>query len=98
MIKTLGYLLFGICCISFLAILIVPIMGFSAKHIAGITITLIIIGEVTFYLSLILLGKGFFNKIRDKLKLRHSKPANNDQDSLKKFNNTTKTKNGQESK
>jgi hypothetical protein len=77
MIKTLGYILFGLCCISFLSILIVPILGFSAKQIAGITIVLVIIGEVTFYLSLILLGKSFFNKIKDKLKLRKSKSSIN---------------------
>jgi hypothetical protein len=52
-------------------------LGFSAKQIGGITIVLIIIGEVTFYISLILLGKSFFNKIKDKLKLRKSKPSGN---------------------
>jgi hypothetical protein len=86
MIKTLGYLLFGICCISFFAILVIPLMGFSPRQIAGITITLIIIGEVSFYLSLIFLGKSFFKKIKDKLKLRKSKDANNDHDHLGKFN------------
>jgi hypothetical protein len=73
MVKTLGYVLFGICCISFLAILIVPLMGLSGKQIAGTTIALVIVGEVTFYLSLILLGKAFYNKIREKLKFRKSK-------------------------
>jgi hypothetical protein len=77
MIKTLGYILFGICCVSFLSILIVPLLGFSAKQVAGITIVLVIIGEVTFYISLILLGKSFFNKIKDKLKLRKSKSSIN---------------------
>jgi len=77
MIKTLGYILFGICCISFLSILIVPLVGFSGKQIAGITIVLVILGEVTFYISLILLGKSFFNKIKEKLKLRKSKSSIN---------------------
>jgi len=77
MIKTIGYILFGICCISFLSILIVPLVGFSGKQIAGITIVLVIIGEVTFYISLILLGKSFFNKIKEKLKLRKSKSSIN---------------------
>jgi len=77
MIKTLGYILFAICCLSFLSILIVPLLGFSAKQIAGITIVLVIIGEVTFYISLILLGKSFFNKIKDKLKFRKSKSSSN---------------------
>lgn len=73
MIKIFGYILFAICCISFLAILIIPVLGFSAKQIAGITITLVVIGEVTFYLSLIFLGKSFFKKIKSKLQLRKNK-------------------------
>jgi len=75
MIKTLGYILFGICCLSFLSILLVPFLGFSAKQIAGVTLVLVIIGEATFYISLILLGKSFFNKIKDKLKLKKSKSS-----------------------
>lgn len=77
MIKTIGYILFGICCISFLSILIIPLMGFSAKQIAGITLALVIIGEVTFYSSLVFLGKGFFSKIKEKLKFRKIKSDDN---------------------
>lgn len=66
MIKTIGYTLFLICCISFLSILIVPLLGFSARQIATITIVLIIIGEVTFYTSLIFLGKSFYKKIKER--------------------------------
>jgi hypothetical protein len=73
MLKTIGYILFGICTISFLSILIVPLLGFTAKQVAGITVALIIIGEATFYLSLIFLGKGFYDKIKSKLKFRKSK-------------------------
>jgi hypothetical protein len=73
MVKTLGYILFGICCISFLGILIVPLLVFPARQVAGLTVALLIIGEITFYVSLIFLGKAFFNKIKDKLKFRKAK-------------------------
>ncbi len=67
MIKTIGYTLFLICCISFLSILIVPLLGFSGKQIATITIVLIITGEVTFYASLLFLGKSFYKKIKERV-------------------------------
>lgn len=73
MIKIIGYILFLICCISFLLILVFPWFGFSKSQIAGITVGLIITGEVTFYLSIIILGKSFYNKIRNILKFRKSK-------------------------
>jgi hypothetical protein len=66
MIKTIGYTLFLVCCIAFLSILIVPLLGFSGKQIATITIVLIIVGEVTFYASLVFLGKSFYKKIKDR--------------------------------
>jgi hypothetical protein len=55
-----------------LSILIIPLLGFSAKQIAGITVILIIIGEITFYLSLIFLGKSFYYKIKSRLKFKKS--------------------------
>ena len=54
-------------------ILIVPWFGFSKIQIAGITTGLIITGEILFYLSLIILGKSFFNKIKSKLKFWKTK-------------------------
>ncbi len=69
--KTIGYTLFIICCIAFLSILVFPLLGFTAKQLAGITVILIIIGEVTFYVSLIFLGKGFYSKIKSMLKFRN---------------------------
>lgn len=66
MIKTIGYTLFLICCIAFLSILIVPLLGFPGRQIATITLILIIIGEVTFYASLIFLGKSFYKKIKER--------------------------------
>jgi hypothetical protein len=78
MIKITGYILLLICCILFLSILIVPWLGFSKGQIAGITTGLIIGGEITFYLSLILLGRSFFDKIKRKLKFWKKKTNNPD--------------------
>ena len=49
-------------------ILIVPWFGFSKIQIAGITTGLIIAGEICFYLSLFILGRSFYDKIKNKLK------------------------------
>ena len=68
MFKIIGYVLLVISCISFILIPIIPWFGFSKGHIAGIRIVLIIIGEILFYLSLFILGKSFYAKIKNKLK------------------------------
>ncbi|HBZ20690.1 MAG TPA: hypothetical protein DEO60_06155, partial [Bacteroidales bacterium] len=73
LVKTTGYILLLISCISFLMILVVPWLGFTKIQIAGITTGLIIAGEILFYLSLFLLGRGFYDKIKSKLKFRKSK-------------------------
>jgi hypothetical protein len=54
-------------------ILVVPWVGFSKIQIAGITTGLIITGEITFYLSLFILGKSFYEKIKRKLKFWKAK-------------------------
>lgn len=68
MAKTIGYILLIISCLSFLLILIVPWLGFSKIQIAGITTGLIITGEILFYLSLFILGRSFYEKIKQKLR------------------------------
>jgi hypothetical protein len=75
MIKIIGYILLLICCISFGLILVFPWFGFSARQIAGITTVLIITGEVTFYLGIIILGKSFYNKIKSLLMFWKRKPG-----------------------
>ena len=68
MLRSIGYILLLISCLSFLSVLIVPWVGFSKIQIAGITTGLIIAGEILFYLSLIILGRSFWDKIKSKLK------------------------------
>ncbi len=70
MIKTLGYILFILSCVAWLLILIIPWLGFSKAGMAGIITGLIIFGEITFYVSILLLGKTFYQKIKSKLRLR----------------------------
>jgi hypothetical protein len=48
-------------------ILIIPWLGFSKIQIAGITTGLIIAGEILFYLSLFILGRSFYDKIKTSL-------------------------------
>jgi len=78
MVKTIGYILLGISCVSFLMIPVVPFLGFSVIKIAGITTGLIIAGEILFYLSLFILGRSFYDKIKSKLKFRKAKTNDTD--------------------
>ena len=71
--KTLGYILLIVSCLAFLMILVIPWLGFSKIQIAGITTGLIIAGEVLFYLSLIILGRSFYDKIKSRLRFWKSK-------------------------
>ena len=73
MVKTIGYITLALCCLLFLLIPVVPLLGFSKIQIAGITTGLIIAGEILFYLSMFILGRSFFNKIKSKLKFRKRK-------------------------
>jgi hypothetical protein len=77
MLKILGYILLGLSCLLFLAILIVPWFDLSKARMAGITTVLIIAGEILFYLSLFILGRSFFDKIKAKLKFRKTSKSDN---------------------
>lgn len=68
MTKLIGYIIFAVSCVIWGMILVVPFLGFSAGKIAGITTGLIIVGEITFYLSIFLIGKEFLVKIKNKFK------------------------------
>jgi hypothetical protein len=78
MVKTAGYIILVISCLSFLMILVIPWLGFSKIQIAGITTGLLITGEVLFYLSLFILGRSFYDRIKSKLKFRKSKTKDSD--------------------
>jgi hypothetical protein len=78
--RSVGYILLTVSAISFLLILVIPWLGYSKGQIAGIITGLIIVGEVTFYLSIFILGKTFYRKIRSIFMLR--KPKKIDPDSM----------------
>ncbi|MFO7620520.1 MAG: transporter suffix domain-containing protein [Bacteroidales bacterium] len=66
--KITGFVILTIACLLFLLIPVVPWLGFSAGKIAGISVGLLIAGEVLFYLSLFILGRSYFDKIKSRLK------------------------------
>ena len=68
MVKKIGFILLFISCLSFLSIIIIPLFEFSKSQIAGIITILIIAGELLFYLSIIILGKSYYAKIKNRLK------------------------------
>jgi hypothetical protein len=70
MIRLTGYILLLISCISFLLILVFPWFDFSKGKIAAVTTGLIITGEITFYLSIFILGKSFYNKLKKMFSFR----------------------------
>lgn len=75
MVKTIGYIIFGISMLLWLMILVVPFLEFSGGQIAGITTGLIIAGEITFYLSIFLIGKEFLVKIKNKFRRKKDAPS-----------------------
>jgi hypothetical protein len=72
MIRIIGYALLAFSALSFLLILVIPWFGYSKGQVAGIITGLIIAGEVTFYLSIFILGKSFWEKIKAMFRFRKS--------------------------
>jgi len=68
--RTIGYVLFTASCLAWLLILVIPWLGYSKAAIAGIITGLIIFGEITFYASILLLGRTFYNKLKDWFRFR----------------------------
>jgi hypothetical protein len=83
MTKLIGYIILGISIVIWLMIPVVPFLGFSVGKAAGITTGLIIAGEVTFYLSIFLIGKEFLVRLKNKFKLRKSKKSTESEPSIK---------------
>lgn len=75
MVKLIGYIVLGISILIWLLIPVVPFLGFSVGKAAGITTGLIIAGEITFYLSIFMIGKEFLVKIKNWFKRRKANPT-----------------------
>ena len=76
--KIIGYVILSVSCFLFILIPIVPWFDFSTVQKAGISAGLLIAGEILFYVSLIILGRSFFDKIKAKLKFWKSKTNKSD--------------------
>ena len=72
-IKILGYTILAGSCVLWGMIPIVPFLGLPVKKVALLTTILIIAGEITFYLSIFILGKSIIEKIKNILKFRKKK-------------------------
>lgn len=48
-------------------VFVIPFLDYSVAEITGIVTVLIIAGEVTFYLAILLLGKTVWNKMKETL-------------------------------
>lgn len=71
-------MILAVSCCLFILIPVVPWFDLRAAQIAGITTGLLIAGEITFYLSLFILGREFYEKIKSKLKFWKPKTRNTD--------------------
>jgi len=75
-VKIAGYIILICSCIIWGLIFIIPFLNYSKGQTAGIITILIIAGEVTFYLSIFLLGKSFYEKFKNKFKFWKTKTKN----------------------
>lgn len=62
--KILGYILFTLSFVAWLAIALVPFMELSIEQQASASGGLFIFGEITFWVSLTILGKEFWQNIK----------------------------------
>ena len=62
--KAIGYSLFVLSFITWGAIAVVPFLDVSIGMATAYTTGLVIIGEIAFFLSMVLLGKDFLMKIK----------------------------------
>lgn len=61
----IGYILFVLSFVAWALIALLPFIDISKVQVAAATTFLLISGEVLFWFSLVLLGKEFWQKIKD---------------------------------
>ena len=66
-VKIAGYVILAISLLCWLAIAVIPFLGFSKGQVAGTITGLIIAGEITFYLGIALLGKTIYLALKKKI-------------------------------
>ena len=62
--RNLGYFLLATSLLAWSLVLVVPFGEFTKTQMVAISTSLIIAGEVTFYVSILLLGKEIWEKIK----------------------------------
>jgi hypothetical protein len=62
--KVIGYFLFVISFVAWAVIGVLPFLNLSIEMSAAITTVLIVGGEIAFFLSIVLLGKEFLEKLK----------------------------------
>lgn len=65
--KPLGFSLIAISALAWIAVFIIPFLNFETLQIAGMITALIVFAEICFYLAILLLGKPFWNKLKQNL-------------------------------
>jgi len=73
--KLAGYIILTISVLVWLAIPIVPFLSLSVGAKTGITTGLIVVGEITFYLGILLIGKEFWAKLKEKFRIKKTKTS-----------------------
>lgn len=80
--KALGYGMLVVACLSWVAIPVLSFLGISLAAAAAFTTGLIITGEVTFFVGIVLLGKEAWNRIKAALGMSKQKNAGHVQDKI----------------
>jgi hypothetical protein len=68
--KTIGYILFVLSFLMWLFPLFIKLLNLPITQIVFLITLVVILGEVFFVLSLVLLGKAFWNKIKRFVKVK----------------------------
>ncbi len=63
----IGIILLILCCIFFLLIIVVPFLDLTTTHKTVAITALIVLGEVSFYLGLFLVGKTIWQKYKQRI-------------------------------
>jgi hypothetical protein len=68
--KIIGFVLLFLSCCSWLSPFFVGLLKWSPHQLAALVTALLIAGEICFLLSMVFLGKAFFNQLKNFIKVR----------------------------
>ena len=71
--KALGFILIGLSALAWITVFIIPFLELEVLQIAGIIAALIIFAEICFFIAILLLGKPFWNKLKQEVITRVNK-------------------------